>query len=285
MTSSHIKRRSLLAVGATLTISELLSGCHENSTKSGSGSPEPQHSPTEKATVHHIVVLSTGGTIASTHDSKGAVVPTVSGEELVKPVYDAFPKGTLHLEVQKIAQLDSSAMTLDDTDHVIQAVLRALGRAEVSGVIVTHGTDSMEETAIALDTFVSGNKPVVLTGAMRPHDDPHPDGPSNLTLAVRTATDAHNRGKGVFVAFGGKVFHARGLHKADTQKEDGFATNCPHGVKRPAPLPFKPLRDVRVDIIAAYPGAPATLIDSSIDNGAQGLVIEGMGDGLSLIHI
>ncbi|MDU3273082.1 MAG: hypothetical protein E7D41_06785, partial [Cutibacterium sp.] len=64
-----------------------------------------------------------------------------------------------------------------------------------------------------------------------------------------------------------------------TQKEDGFATNCPHGVKRPAPLPFKPLRDVRVDIIAAYPGAPATLIDSSIDNGAQGLVIEGMGDG------
>ncbi|MEA5650178.1 asparaginase [Cutibacterium granulosum] len=279
MTSSHIKRRSLLAVGATLTISELLSGCHENSTKSGSGSPEPQHSPTEKATVHHIVVLSTGGTIASTHDSKGAVVPTVSGEELVKPVYDAFPKGTLHLEVQKIAQLDSSAMTLDDTDHIIQAVLRALGRAEVSGVIVTHGTDSMEETAIALDTFVSGNKPVVLTGAMRPHDDPHPDGPSNLTLAVRTATDARNRGKGVFVAFGGKVFHARGLHKADTQKEDGFATNCPHGVKRPAPLPFKPLRDVRVDIIAAYPGAPATLIDSSIDNGAQGLVIEGMGDG------
>ena len=228
----------------------------------------------------HVVVLSTGGTIASTHDKTGAVVPTVTGSKLVEPLSDTFDNNKLTLEVKDIAKLDSSAMTLDDTDSIITAVNKELRRDDVDGVVVTHGTDSMEETAIAVDTFQDSEKPVALTGAMRPFDDPDPDGPDNLALAVKTVTDPANRGRGTFIAFADHVIPARGAFKSDTSKADGFANN--NGEKqpqRPKALKFKPLGNTRVDIIAAYPGAPADLIQRSLDSGAEGIVIEGMGAG------
>ena len=228
----------------------------------------------------HVVVLSTGGTIASTHDKTGAVVPTVTGSKLVEPLSGTFDSDKLTLEVKDIAKLDSSAMTLDDTDSIITAVHKELQRKDVDGVVVTHGTDSMEETAIAVDTFQDSEKPVALTGAMRPFDDPNPDGPDNLALAVKTVTDPANRGRGTFIAFADHVIPARGAFKSDTSKADGFANN--NGEKqpqRPKALKFKPLGNTRVDIIAAYPGAPADLIQRSLDSGAEGIVIEGMGAG------
>ena len=228
----------------------------------------------------HVVVLSTGGTIASTHDKTGAVVPTVTGSKLVEPLSGTFDNDKLTLEVKDIAKLDSSAMTLDDTDSIITAVNKELRRDDVDGVVVTHGTDSMEETAIAVDTFQDSDKPVALTGAMRPFDDPDPDGPDNLALAVKTVTDPSNKGRGTFIAFADHVIPARGAFKSDTTKADGFANN--NGKKqpqRPKALKFKPLGNTRVDIIAAYPGAPADLIQRSLDSGAEGIVIEGMGAG------
>ena len=228
----------------------------------------------------HVVVLSTGGTIASSHDKTGAVVPTVTGSKLVEPLSGTFDNNKLTLEVKDIAKLDSSAMTLDDTDSIITAVHKELQRKDVDGVVVTHGTDSMEETAIAVDTFQDSEKPVALTGAMRPFDDPNPDGPDNLALAVKTVTDPANRGRGTFIAFADHVIPARGAFKSDTSKADGFANN--NGEKqpqRPKALKFKPLGNTRVDIIAAYPGAPADLIQRSLDSGAEGIVIEGMGAG------
>ena len=158
----------------------------------------------------HVVVLSTGGTIASTHDKTGAVVPTVTGSKLVEPLSGTFDNNKLTLEVKDIAKLDSSAMTLDDTDSIITAVHKELQRKDVDGVVVTHGTDSMEETAIAVDTFQDSDKPVALTGAMRPFDDPDPDGPDNLALAVKTVTDPSNKGRGTFIAFADRVIPARG---------------------------------------------------------------------------
>ena len=228
----------------------------------------------------HVVVLSTGGTIASTHDKTGAVVPTVTGSKLVEPLSGTFDKDKLTLEVKDIAKLDSSAMTLDDTDTIIEAVNKELRRDDVDGVVVTHGTDSMEETAIAVDTFQDSDKPVALTGAMRPFDDPDPDGPDNLALAVKTVTDPSNKGRGTFIAFANHVIPARGAFKSDTTKADGFANN--NGKKqpqRPKALKHQPLGNTRVDIIAAYPGAPADLIQRSLDSGAEGIVIEGMGAG------
>lgn len=255
-----------------------------------SSAPAASEETTETATTEsegprataegHVVVLSTGGTIASTHDKTGAVVPTVTGSKLVEPLSGTFDKDKLTLEVKDIAKLDSSAMTLDDTDTIIEAVNKELQRDDVDGVVVTHGTDSMEETAIAVDTFQDSDKPVALTGAMRPFDDPDPDGPDNLALAVKTATDPSNKGRGTFIAFADHVIPARGAFKSDTTKADGFANN--NGKKqpqRPKALKHQPLGNTRVDIIAAYPGAPADLIQRSLDSGAEGIVIEGMGAG------
>ena len=255
-----------------------------------SSAPAASEETTETATTEsegprataegHVVVLSTGGTIASTHDKKGAVVPTVTGSKLVEPLSGTFDKDKLTLEVKDIAKLDSSAMTLDDTDTIIEAVNKELRRDDVDGVVVTHGTDSMEETAIAVDTFQDSDKPVALTGAMRPFDDPDPDGPDNLALAVKTVTDPSNKGRGTFIAFANHVIPARGAFKSDTTKADGFANN--NGKKqpqRPKALKHQPLGNTRVDIIAAYPGAPADLIQRSLDSGAEGIVIEGMGAG------
>lgn len=225
------------------------------------------------------MVLSTGGTIASTADASGALVPTVSGQDLVEPLYEDFDRDKLTFEVREIAQLDSSAMTLEDTDNIVRNVIEALDRDDVDGVIVTHGTDSMEESAMAIDTFIDVDKPVVLTGAMRPFDDLDPDGPENLALAVETVTNPANQGKGAFIAFGGTVLRARGAFKSHTEHANGFATNNAEEFERPDALEFKPMKDVRVDVIAAYPGAPGDLIKTSLESGAQGIVIEGMGAG------
>ncbi|MDV2414880.1 asparaginase [Corynebacterium kefirresidentii] len=261
------------------------SASHSPTSSEPATTEAPETSATEsegpRATAEgHVVVLSTGGTIASTHDKTGAVVPTVTGSKLVEPLSGTFDNNKLTLEVKDIAKLDSSAMTLDDTDSIITAVNKELRRDDVDGVVVTHGTDSMEETAIAVDTFQDSAKPVALTGAMRPFDDPNPDGPDNLALAVKTVTDPANRGRGTFIAFADQVIPARGAFKSDTSKADGFANN--NGEKqpqRPKALKFKPLGNTRVDIIAAYPGAPADLIQRSLDSGAEGIVIEGMGAG------
>lgn len=228
----------------------------------------------------HIAVLSTGGTIASTRNDKGEIAPTLTGGELVKPLYDTFDKDKLELEVKDIANLDSPEMTLADTDTIISAVSEEIKRKDVDGVIVTHGTDTIEETAIALDTFHDSDKPVVLTGAMHPSDDPDADGPDNLTAAVETIANPENQGKGTFIAFGDKVLPARGAYMADTTKPNGFATNSEKDFpERPAPLKYAPLGDARVDIIAAYPGASGDLIERAVAGGAQGIVIEGMGTG------
>ena len=297
-------RRSVRASLALVTSAFLLASCQnpdsrpEEETSAAAPESSTPHSATSAAPAEnteasttesesprataegHVVVLSTGGTIASTHDKDGAVVPTVTGSKLVEPLSGTFDKDKLTLEVKDIAKLDSSAMTLDDTDTIIEAVNKELQRDDVDGVVVTHGTDSMEETAIAVDTFQDSEKPVALTGAMRPFDDPDPDGPDNLALAVKTVTDPANEGRGTFIAFADRVIPARGAFKSDTSKADGFANN--NGKKqpqRPKALKCEPLGNTRVDIIAAYPGAPADLIQRSLDSGAEGIVIEGMGAG------
>lgn len=278
--STSAEKTSEASSTASSSSSATSSSSASSSATSSSTKSSSSHAKQRSEIEGHVVVLSTGGTIASTHDDKGAVVPTVKGSDLVDPLYSEFDKDKLELEVKDIANLDSSAMTLADTDKIITAVHEQLQRNDVDGVIVTHGTDSMEETAIALDTLHDSDKPVVLTGAMRPFDDDDPDGPENLATAVETVTNPDYAGHGAFIAFDGKVIPARGAFKSDTEKADGFATNSQEKFpERPEPLKYAPLGDVRVDIIAAYPGAPADLIEQSLAKGAQAIVIEGMGSG------
>ncbi|CAB0585813.1 asparaginase [Corynebacterium diphtheriae] len=263
-----ISRRSFLGACALASVAGAVQAC---SNKAGSAGARNDASG-------HLIVLGTGGTIACTNVD-GALVPTVSGEELVAGVYDTFDKDKLSIDVRQVSQLDSSAMTLKDTDMIITEVLNAVKEDGVTGVIVTHGTDSMEESAIAVDTFLDSDVPVVFTGSMLPFDDPKTDGPANLLLAVRTATAPENRGKGVFIAFGEKTLRARGAYKSNANSVDGFDSNADNELTRPAALAYKPLEHQRVDIIAAYPGAPRALVDASLASGAKALVIEGMGAG------
>ena len=145
-----------------------------------------------------LALIATGGTIACTTVADGSLAPTVSGADLAADI-DA--------EVVEFRQLDSSSITLTDLDELIAVVNSQTAREDIGGVIITHGTDSMEETALALEIFCGGTKPIVLTGAQRSYDHPEADGPSNL----RDARDlAANGEPGVFLCFGGETIPARG---------------------------------------------------------------------------
>ena len=160
---------------------------------------------------HFVLVISTGGTIASTTDATGARVPTLTCEELVSRSGTTEPVRTYDA-----ASLDSSSVTLAEVDTLRSLVRKALDDASVTGIVITHGTDSMADTALALDLVHDDPRPVVLTGAQRPADADAPDGPENLRRAIDTAADPLRRGQGVLVHFGGDTLPARGLYKAHT---------------------------------------------------------------------
>ena len=225
-----------------------------------------------------VVVITTGGTISCTADPTGALIPTVSGKQLVAPVAERFA-GNVDIEVTELSRLDSSSMTLADIDEIVSACHAALADPAVLGVVVTHGTDSMEETAIALDTFHNDTRPIVVTGSQKPYDHPATDGPSNLFEAVMIAADTSARDIGVLIVFGHAVLPARGAVKWHTTDELAFATNAPEEPTRAEPVPVVPLAHTPVEIIYAYPGAGRALVDAAIAAGAKGLVVCAMGSG------
>jgi len=169
-----------------------------------------------------VAVVSTGGTIASTEDSGGDATPNLDGADLVAAVpglddvdvrtedFSAMPSP--HFTVDRMLDLAARLDAIDDDPAV-------------EGVVVTQGTDVLEETAYFLDLCYGGETPVVVTGAMRNPSLASPDGPANLLAAVRTALDADARGRGVLVAFAGRVMPAREATKVHSQMVDTF--RCP----------------------------------------------------------
>lgn len=214
-----------------------------------------------------ISLLTTGGTIACTADTAGALVPTVSGEELVRAA------SLSDVRVTDLIRLDSSSISLADLDTLIAAVRKELADDAVTGVVLTHGTDSLEETAMALAMIHASDKPVVLTGAQRAFDHPDTDGPGNL----RAAVDAARSATGVSVAFGGRLLPAAGLRKVHTSQLDAFDNPAWSDSRRT--VPAARLSTFEVPVIAAYPGADGWLVEAAIEHGVDGLVIEGMGSG------
>ena len=236
-------------------------------------------SATAVAPARRIAVLTTGGTIACTTDSDGALVPTISGPELVRTVAARFPEGAIEFEVRELGELDSSNLTFADVDGILAAIAEALSDDTIDGVVVTHGTDTMEETAMAADAFHGDSRPVVFTGAQLPFDHPETDGPGNLFEAITIATDPSAQGIGALIVFGHAVLPARGATKWHTSDLLAFATNAPEEPVRPDPLPLTKLEGTKVDIVPAYLGADSSLIDAAVSAGARGLVIEGLGAG------
>jgi L-asparaginase len=186
-------------------------------------------------------------------------------------------------------------MTLDRLHELARAVADELRDERVAGVVVTHGTDTTEESAFLLDLFHADPRPVVVTGAQRAADASDSDGPRNLTDAVAVAAAPAARGLGVLIGFGGRLFPARGTRKAHTLAADAFVNPAGgplgwvHGAdvgivtvpRRPPALPldaFDPA-GVRVDIVACYPDADATALHACAAAGARGIVLEATGAG------
>lgn len=234
---------------------------------------------TEATAPKKVVVLTTGGTIACTTDRNGVLLPTVSGQELVAPVAARFAPGTIDVEVRELTRLDSSSMTFADIDEIVAAVHTVLEDPTVSGVVVTHGTDSMEESAIAVDTFLNDPRPVVFTGAQKPFDHPEADGPNNLFESIIIASDDSALGIGCLIVFGHAVLPARGATKWHTTDELAFATNGPEEPTRPDPVDVAKLAGLDIRIVHAYPGAGRDLLDYLKEKRVDGIVVETMGSG------
>ncbi len=170
-----------------------------------------------------VVVLGTGGTIsgsaASPDDNLGYVAGTVGVDALVAAV--AGPTGVA-VETEQIAQLDSKDMDFATWQRLAQRVAHHAARPEVVGVVVTHGTDTLEETAYFLARVVAVAKPVVLTGAMRPATSREADGPRNLADAIAVAAEAGRAG--VVVAFAGTLHSARDVRKVHSSRLDAFSS-------------------------------------------------------------
>ncbi|WP_191564438.1 asparaginase [Janibacter melonis] len=238
------------------------------------------------------VVITTGGTIASTSDGAGAKVASVSGAALLAGAQ--VPAGS-EIEVLEAFAVNSYDMTFEHMDVICRCVRDALADPAVDGVVVAHGTDTTEETAMLADLLHDDPRPVVLTGAQRSHDEPGTDGPGNLSDALAVAASPGSRGRGVLVCFAGQIHPARGTRKVRTTELDAFA-DLDHGplgrvvdgepvYLRPAahtPRLVPPMTTtgaVRVDVVALYPGADATALDAHVAAGASGLVLEASGSG------
>ena len=241
-----------------------------------------------------VVVLSTGGTIASTRAQREeGYAASLSGEQLVAAV-PGLDRVAL-VEVQNVANVGSTNRTPVLWLEVSRRAVEALARPEVAGVLVTHGTDTMEETAYFLDLTVSGEKPVVLVGAMRAASEPDADVPRNLLDAARVAVSEEARGKGALVVLNGEIHAAREVTKTHALAVESFDT--PEfgalGVVNVDAVRFyrAPLRrqtvelppDVvlpTVDIIPNYAGSDGRLIRGLLKEGpVDGLVVDAAGAG------
>lgn len=222
--------------------------------------------------MRRLTVITTGGTIATSVGSDGVARPTQSGDALVAGLdTDAT------VDVIDLMAVDSSQVAPRDWDRLAAAVSDAVA-AGTDGIVVTHGTDTMEETALWLDTTYAGAVPVVLTGAMRSSDDPHPDGPANIADALALAGDPAARGIGVAVCMGGTIFQPLGLTKTGAQFS-GVALTPGHGRRGPR-FPGVSAADApRVDVVATYAGSDAVAIDAFRAAGARALVLEALGSG------
>ncbi|GAA4859715.1 asparaginase domain-containing protein [Actinomycetospora straminea] len=240
--------------------------------------------PPDSPPVH---LIATGGTIAST----GFPAPRRASRDGRALLADAGVTGDVSasITVTDVETAGSYAMGWDDLRRLHAAVTAALD-AGAAGVVVTHGTDTMEESAYGLDLLLDDRRPVVLTGAQRAADEPGADGPGNLRAALEVAADPEVRGDGVLLCFDGEVFAARGVAKRHTlaagafdgsvvhRVVDGRVRRVSHPVRRPA-LPLVAADPPRVDVVAAHHGADGTLLRAAVAAGARGVVLAAVGIG------
>jgi L-asparaginase len=240
-----------------------------------------------------IFILFTGGTISMRFDTLlGGVVPAFSGEQILAQVPGL--KEIAEIQPVDFARLPGPHMGLAQMIELSRSVQSRLGDGDVDGIVITHGTDTLEETAYLLDLVLRSEKPVVLVGAMRNHSEPGWDGPANLLAAVRVAAEPAAQGFGVLVVMDGKILAGSEATKTHTEAMHSFQSRDfgPLGivdqdriviVRRPAPREQIPIPagalEQRVEIVPLAAGGDGLLVRSAVEAGVRGLVLEALGRG------
>ncbi|MFE7097833.1 asparaginase [Streptomyces erythrochromogenes] len=236
-----------------------------------------------------IVVISTGGTIASRWQGSGFAADA-DGNEVIATA--PLPEG-MTVEVVDLFSVNSPRLTTAHQLTLLRTVHEVLADPGVDGIVVTHGTDTLEESAFLVDLHHHDPRPVVFTGSQRPMGTADGDGPGNLYDALLTA--ATTRGLGVLIAFAGRVHAARGTVKTQAVDLDAFADPSKELLgkigfgkvtvlrtpQRPAalPLPAMPELPPRVDMVMHHADADPVLLNASVEAGARGIVLIGTGAG------
>lgn len=247
----------------------------------------------------NIVILATGGTIAGSAAS-GTQAGYTSGQVNIDAMINAVPdaKTLANIKGEQISNVGSQDMSLSIMLLLAKRINELLATKEVDGIVVTHGTDTMEETAYFLNLVVKSEKPVVLVGSMRPSTAISADGPINLYNGIAVAADPNAKGRGVLLVMNDWIHSAQSLVKVSTTAVQTFMSplrgligtvaygksdfyRVPHNkfgaqsefsVDGVTSLP-------RVDIVYGYTDMPGDLIDASVERGAKGIVIAGVGNG------
>jgi L-asparaginase len=255
--------------------------------------------PAAKAPLPSLVVLATGGTIAGAAASDVQAGYT-SGQVGVEQLLAAVPqaKKLANLRGEQISNIGSQDMNDDVWMKLAKRINELVAMKEVDGVVITHGTDTIEETAYFLNLVVKSRKPIVLTAAMRPSTALSADGPLNFYNAVAVAANRDAAGRGVLVVVNDWIHGASSLTKTSTTAVQTFlsplsgligtvaygdaefyrgpvgknTTTSEFSLDKVASLP-------RVDIIMAYENMDGALIDAAVAAGAKGVVIAGVGNG------
>jgi L-asparaginase len=258
--------------------------------------PTPDQTAAKKA---RIMILATGGTIAGTGET-GTQAGYTSGQVTIEGMIAAVPGIDQLADVsgEQLSNVGSQDMTFAIMIQLARRINALLATDETDGVVVTHGTDTMEETAIFLSLTVKSQKPVVMTGSMRPATAVSADGPLNLYNAVAVAADPQAADRGVMVVMNDRIHGAHSLTKTDTTAVETFLSpingligTVTYGKIQYFRIPFRKhthqsefsvdgVSDLpRVDILYACADMPADLIDCAVERGAQGIVIAGDGNG------
>ena len=247
-----------------------------------------------------IVILATGGTIAGSAASALATTGYRAGTLGIDALMEAVPQVREYANVagEQICGIDSKDMTDALWLRLAKRVNELLAKDDVDGIVITHGTDTMEETAYFLQLTVKSDKPVALTGAMRPATAVSADGPMNLLDAVRVSASGESFGKGVLVVMNGEIHGAREVRKADTLSVGAFQSpgGGPLGHVQDGVPAFLHLslrchtRESEFDIsgitelpyvkvLYGHADDDGLFADAAVSAGAKGLVYAGMGNG------
>lgn len=238
-----------------------------------------------------VAVIFNGGTISMKVDPRiKAAVPTLTGDEIMAMVTGI--ESYAEIESYTFSSFPGPHMTPERMLELSNYIKDILKRDDMCGAVVTHGTDTLEETAYFLDLTLNTEKPVIVTGAMRNSSELGYDGPANLAASICTAISDEAMGRGVLVCFNDELYCASEVTKANSMSLDAFHSPNfgPIGIIDSNKVIFyrdrikKQHIDVdklskRVDLIKCAAGMDSSLIDFCVEKGAKGLVIEGMGRG------